>query len=348
MPENQESLEGGTLHIPMSKYRKAFARPQVVVSRCLGFDACRYNGVTIPDAFVEQLGSYVTYVTVCPEAEIGLGIPRDPVRIVVVDGAARLVQPATGRDVTEQMRAFAEEFFQGLERVDGFILKGRSPSCGIKDVKQYRASVGKDGKQPIIDKAGVGIFGSLVKERYPHLPVEEEGRLSNFTLREHFLTALFTLASFRTVKAAGSVGELVSFHSDNKLLLLAYNESQLRRMGPVVANPLKAAAEDVITTYEAHLWKALVRPPRTTAGINVLMHALGYFSEKLSSEEKAYFLDSLQRYRQHKVPLSVPLNLIGAWIVRFDEPYLARQSFFAPYPEELITISDSGKGRDLR
>ncbi len=314
----------------------------------MGFEACRYNGVTIPDTFVEALSRHVTYVTTCPEVQIGLGVPRDPIRVVVVDGEPRLMQPASGRDVTEQMRTFAEEFFNGLEYVDGFILKGRSPSCGIKDVRRYRAEVGKDGKQSVIDKTGLGIFGSMVKARYPQLPIEEEGRLTNFVIREHFLTALFTLASFRAVKVAGSVGSLVEFHSNNKLLLLAYNESQLRKMGPVVANPDKKAAGDVIAIYEAHLWQALARPPRTTTAINVLMHALGYFSEKLSSEEKAFFLDSLERYRERKVPLSVPLNLMGAWIVRFDEPYLARQTFFAPYPEELITISDSGKGRDLR
>jgi uncharacterized protein YbgA (DUF1722 family)/uncharacterized protein YbbK (DUF523 family) len=327
---------------------RVFARPQVVVSRCLGFDACRYNGVTLPDTFVEQLSDHVTYVTVCPEVQIGLGVPRDPVRIVIVDGVPRLVQPATGQDVTERMQAFAEDFFEGLGPVDGFILKGRSPSCGIKDVKQYRDRVGKDGRQPVADKAGTGIFGSMVQSRYGHLPIEEEGRLTNFTLREHFLTALFTLASFRSVKSAGSMKELVGFHSDNKLLLLAYNEARLRKMGPLVANRDKAPAEEVIEAYEALLWQALARPPRTTAGINVLMHALGYFSEKLSSEEKAFFLDTLQRYREQKVPLSVPLSLLGAWIIRFDEPYLARQSFFLPYPEELITISDSGKGRDLR
>jgi uncharacterized protein YbgA (DUF1722 family)/uncharacterized protein YbbK (DUF523 family) len=314
----------------------------------LGFDACRYNGVTIPDAFVEQLSDHVTYVTVCPEVQVGLGVPRDPVRIVLVDGVPRLVQPASGQDVTEEMRAFAKELFEDLDYVDGFILKGRSPSCGIKDVKQYRATVGKDGKQPLVDKAGVGIFGDMVENYYGHLPIEEEGRLTNFTVREHFLTAIFTLAAFRTVKDKGSMGELVRFHSDNKLLLLAYNESRLRKMGPLVANPEKKPAGEVITAYEEHLQHALARPPRITAGINVLMHALGYFSEKLSSEEKSFFLDGLQRYREHKVPLSVPLNLLGAWVVRFNEPYLARQSFFEPYPEVLITISDSGKGRDLR
>ncbi len=323
---------------------RTFPRPWVVVSKCLGFAPCRYNGVTIPDDFVARLGDYVTYVHVCPEVEIGLGVPRDPIRVVLVDGEPRLLQPATGADVTEKMRAFTGAFFESLEDVDGFILKGRSPSCGIKDVRRYRGTE----RGAASDKKGRGFFGGAVLDRYGHLPVEEEGRLTNFTIREHFLTALFTMADFRQVKAAGTMGELVRFHSDNKLLFMAYNEKELRVMGPIVANHEKKPPLEVIANYEAHLWQALAQPPRRTTAINVLMHALGYFSEDLSSEEKTYFLDALEKYRAKKVPLSVPISLIGAWIVRFQEPYLARQTFFAPYPESLVTISDSGKGRDLR
>lgn len=316
---------------------REFPRPRVVVSKCLGFAACRYNGVTIPDAFVQQLADYVEYLPVCPEFEIGLGVPRDPIRVVLIEGEVRLYQPATGRDVTQAMQDFAFAYLDGLEDVDGFILKGRSPSCGIKDVRRYHGTEAGAGQV----KKGRGFFGAAVLERFAPLPVEEEGRLTNFTIREHFMTALFTLADFRAVKARGKVGELVRFHSDNKLLLMAYNESRLRQMGPIVANPQKRAAHEVIAEYEEHLGKALAKLPRRTAGINVLMHALGYFSKKLNAEEKAYFLDTLEKYRSEQVPLSVPVSLIGAWVVRFGEPYLARQTFFAPYPEVLVTISGS-------
>jgi uncharacterized protein YbgA (DUF1722 family)/uncharacterized protein YbbK (DUF523 family) len=322
---------------------RTFARPTIVISKCMGFAACRYNGVTILDAFVKQLEAYVTYLPVCPEVEIGLGVPRDPVRVVLVDDEPRLLQPTTGVDVTEKMQVFAKAHLTSLKEIDGFILKGRSPSCGIKDVKLYRGIE----KGAAVARKGHGFFGQAVLERYGHLPVEEEGRLTNFTIREHFLTALFALADFRAVKASGLMRELVRFHTENKLLLLAYNESQYRVMGPIVANHEKQPAEVVIAAYEQHLWKALARPARRTAGINVLMHALGYFSEKLTSDEKAYFLDTLEKYRAEKVPLSVPVSLLGAWIARFTEPYLSRQTFFAPYPEALVTISDSGKGRDL-
>jgi uncharacterized protein YbgA (DUF1722 family)/uncharacterized protein YbbK (DUF523 family) len=325
---------------------REFPQPRVVVSKCLGFDHCRYNGAIIPDAVVEQLAPYVTYLTVCPEVEIGLGVPRDPIRVVMREEERRLMQPATGVDLTARMEAFAAAYLDGLEAqkaIDGFILKGRSPSCGIKDVKVYAGLE----KGPPLPQKTVGFFGGAVRERYGHLPVEEEGRLKNFTLREHFFTGIFTAADFRAVKAEAAMGELVRFHSDNKLLLMAYNEQELRLMGRIVANPQKKPVAEVLAEYETHLWEALAGPPRRTAGINVLMHALGYFSKQLSSEEKAYFLDSLEKYRAKKAPLSVPVSILGAWIVRFEEPYLARQTFFAPYPEPLIAISDSGKGREV-
>lgn len=128
---------------------------------------------------------------------------------------------------------------------------------------------------------------------------------------------------------------------------MAYNERELRLMGPIVANPQQKPAGEVLAAYETHLWEALAEPPRRTAGINVLMHALGYFSKQLSAEEKTYFLDTLEKYWAEKVPLSVPVSILGAWVVRFEEPYLERQTFFAPYPEPLIAISDSGKGREV-
>lgn len=319
-----------------------FPRPRVVVSKCLGFAACRYNGQTIPDEFVEGLKPHVDFVQVCPEVELGLGVPREPLRVVLVGGEPRLLQPATGRDVTEEMRAFAHAFLDGLTGVDGFILKGRSPSCGIQDVKVYPPG----GKVAPVGK-GMGFFGEAVKERFAGWPVEEEGRLKNFRLREHFLTRLFTFARFRQVRAGGRMGDLVQFHADHKFLLMAYNQAQLCLLGRIVANAERRALSEVLAAYEAHLRAALANPPRPSSAMNVLLHALGYFRQGLAPQEKAYFLDALAQYRAGRLPMSVPVGILQAWIVRFGEPYLSRQRFFAPYPKDLVTITDSGKGRDL-
>lgn len=319
-----------------------FPRPQVVVSKCLGFAPCRYNGQTIPDEFVARLERHVTFVPVCPEVEIGLGVPRDPVRVVLKEGEPRLLQTATGLDLTERMREFARTFLAEVGGVDAFLLKGRSPSCGIQDVKVY-----PPGEKVAPIGKGVGFFGGAVKERFPGWPIEEEGRLKNFRLREHFLARMFALARFREAKAKGKMGELVRFHADHKLLLMAYHQERLRLMGRLVASPEGRPPSDVWEAYEVHLRAALANPPRPSSSVNVLLHALGHVRKGLSAQEKTYFLDALAQYREGRVPMSVPVGILGAWIVRFGEPYLARQHFFAPYPADLILITDSGKGRDL-
>ncbi len=174
---------------------RKFAKPIVVISKCLELEACRYNGQVIPDDFVKKLKPHVTFLPSCPEVEIGLGVPREPVRIISVKGQNKLIQPATGKDLTDIMLRFADKFLNSLEEVDGFILKSRSPSCGIKDVKVYQgiekgAATGKS----------TGFFAGKVLEMFPGLAIEDEGRLRNFKIREHFLTKLFALASFRNVK----------------------------------------------------------------------------------------------------------------------------------------------------
>jgi len=320
---------------------REFVKPVVIVSKCLGFAHCRFNGATISSHTVDKLKPHVEFRPVCPEVEIGLGIPRDPVRMVKEEDGLRLAQPATGYDVTDKMTEFAKSFLGSVEDADGFILKSRSPSCGIKDVKIY-TSVGKVGSS----SRGGGFFGGAVTEKFSSLPVEDEGRLTNFRIREHFLTKLFTTARFREVKSSKSMKELVQFHTESKLLLMAYNQVKMRVLGRIVANPEKKPFDKLIGEYEEHLAGAFSRAARYTSNINVLMHGLGYFSKELSSDEKAFFLDSLERYRAESIPLSVPLNIIRSFVVRFQEDYLAQQTFFEPYPEELMEITDSGKGRD--
>lgn len=317
-----------------------FAKPIIVVSRCIEFAACRWNGLLIKDDFVRQLMPLVDFRPVCPEFEIGLGIPRDPIRVVNKKGKPILYQPATGKDLSEQMNKFAQNHLESLDEVDGFILKGRSPSCGIKDVKIY----GGIDKAPVTGK-GAGFFGQAVIDRYPDLPIEDEGRLTNYRIREHFLTRIFALASWR--KLDKSMAALVEFQASTKLLLMAYNQKESRILGRIVANREKKKINVVFSEYGIHLKRALTTIPRVSSNVNVLTHALGYFKTGLRSTEKAHFLKTVDKYRENKIPLSVPVGIIHSWIARFGQEYLAGQTYFQPYPEELIQASDSGKGRDF-
>ena len=167
-------------------------KPKVVVSRCLGFAVCRWNGAAIENRFVKHLGKYVEYLTVCPECEIGLGVPRQPILMVQKGSGLALVQPATGADLTDKMISFSRDFLDSLVQVDGFLLKSRSPSCGLDNVPIY---AGPDDEQPF-DK-GPGFFARAVLEHFPDTPAEDEDRLADLKLREKWLAAVFTRARFR-------------------------------------------------------------------------------------------------------------------------------------------------------
>ncbi|MGC9397709.1 MAG: YbgA family protein [Anaerolineae bacterium] len=314
------------------------SKPHLVVSKCLGFDHCRYDGSIISDPIVEALRPWVEFIPVCPEVELGLGAPRPPVRLVRVSGEARLLQPATGRDLTDAMRAFAASFLDALPPVDGFLLKNRSPSCGIKDAKAYAAPE----KAPVVEKRP-GMFGEAVQARFPDLPIENEGRLTNLTLREHFFTAIFALARLREAVDTGQMRALVDFHTRHKFLLMTYNQTRMRELGRRVANPQRWPVEEVMEAYVTGFRAALTHPPRRPSVINVLMHTLGYVSEGLSHAEKEYFLDLLTKYREGQVSLSAPLSVLRAWVLRFEEPYLSQQTFLAPFPEALLSLQDSGQ-----
>lgn len=317
----------------------AHPRPRLVVSRCLELEACRYNGVSIRAPWVRRLEPFVDLVPVCPEVEIGLGVPRDPVRLVVLGDETRMVQPSTDRDLTEAMTTFSRDFLDRVEPVDGFLLKSRSPSCGIKDTKLHTAA------EPSMPAGkGAGLFAGAVLERFGDRAVEDEGRLTNFRLRHHFLIQLFTLARVRRLADGGRIRDLVSFHARHKLLLMAYRETALRRMGRLVADGAVRPFADVLADYRELLARALARPARASAHVNVLMHAMGYFKDGLSPREKSHFLAVLDEYRARRLPLLAPLTTLTSWIERFDEAYLAGQVYFEPYPPALLDLSDSGDG----
>jgi uncharacterized protein YbgA (DUF1722 family)/uncharacterized protein YbbK (DUF523 family) len=310
----------------------AFPTPIVVLSQCLEKEACRYNAQVIRDDFVRELEPFVHYIPTCPEVEIGLGVPRDPIRMVRIGESSRLVQPSTGRDLTADMRAFGERFLGDVGRVDGFILKNRSPSCGIKDVKIHSEKQGP----PV--GTGPGLFAAAVLERFAGSAIEDEGRLRNPHIRDHFLTRLFTIAAFREMREPPAMRRLVEFHARNKLLFMAHNQTGMRALGVVVANPERKPVDEVLDEYETGLRRVLARPARPGPWINVAQHAFGFFSHALSPNEKTFFETLLQRFRAERMPLSAVLGVLAGWTARFNEPWLEAQSLFEPYPHQLMHL----------
>lgn len=310
-----------------------FSRPKVVISRCIEFDHCRYDGSMIPSDFVKALKPHVDFLPVCPEMDIGLGTPRDTIRIVSVDGSHKLMQPSSNLDVTDKMKDFTSSFLSSLPEVDGFILKFRSPSCGMKDIRVYSAA----SKSGAISKAA-GFFGGAVIESFSDLAVEDEGRLRNFNIREHFLTKLYTLSAFRKARSENMLSSLILFHETNKLLLMTHSQKETETMGRIIANHEGLDFIELSVLYSEHLAKALMRPPRSTSKANVFLHGLGYFKDKLSAREKELFLQNIQRYKNKKIPSSVLLAMLHSWTEGFGQEYLRNQSIFEPFPEELVEL----------
>lgn len=193
---------------------------------------------------------------------------------------------------------------------------------------------------------GQGVFSTLFRQEFPEAFCEDEGRLRNFSIREHFFTAIFTMAAFREVAAKQSAAALTEFHAVNKYLFLGYNETLMREMGRIAANSANSPVPDILQQYHSRLVRLLLTPPDSGRWINVLQHAFGGVSDELTPEERQYFLLILEEFRDERIPLSAVTRLLEAWGTRFHKEYLLGQTFLRPYPEPLVQISDSGKGRD--
>ncbi|HMK16233.1 MAG TPA: DUF523 and DUF1722 domain-containing protein, partial [Methanomicrobiales archaeon] len=337
--------------------------PRVVMSRCITFEPVRYDGTLVPDDLVERMKPFVDFITVCPEADTGLPVPRDPVRIVRTGGADHLVQPSTGRDFTGSMEVLTRRFLDGLPAVDGFILKDRSPSCARRGAKVY-AGPGADstlGRSP-------GLFGREVIARYGRFPIEGEGRLRDGRIRDRFLTAIFTLARFREAKGGEEVRDLARFHADNQLLLKAAGGGYLRAMARVVADRKGEHAREIFALYEDLLLAALRHRPGRAANIRILALAMDVFGNRLREQEKESFQVALRRYREGDIPVSEPRGMVLSWVARFGDSYpenpgfcgqnlgdpgsgildFGDQTFFCPYPEGLAIPDDGTDGRERR
>lgn len=317
------------------------AIPNVIISKCLEHDACRYDGSMIHSNIVSLLKPYVNFIPLCPEMAIGLPVPREALRLVDIEGSPSLVFSKTGEDVTAKMHQFSMTTYKELDpdTIDGFILKHRSPSCGTGDVRLYKGI----GKSDVIPKKMAGLFAAAMIDRFPLHPFENEGRLLNASLRDHFLISIFTQSDFRRIKAIGSAEALVSFHAKNKYLFMALSPNLLKDLGQIVANHKREALSVVYAQYETKLMRLLSSPPSISRNINTLQHVFGYFKKGLNASEKMYFLEQLALYQEQKISLSSLLSLLRSWTLRFNEPYLMGQTLFSPYPIELLSAIDSTK-----
>jgi uncharacterized protein YbgA (DUF1722 family)/uncharacterized protein YbbK (DUF523 family) len=307
-------------------------RIKLLVSACLLGEKVRYDGGHKRDLFlIETLGPFVEWVRVCPEVDCGLPVPREAMRLVGDPKSPGLVTNKTGIDQTERMERWAKARLDGLADLGlcGYVCKKDSPSSGMERVKVYGGGIPA--------RTGVGIFTRMFMERFPRIPVEEEGRLTDPVLREMFVERVFCLRRFRDLLARPlSRGALVDFHTDHKLLLLSHDRRHYEEMGRLVASAKNLPIETLYRNYEEIFMATLAHKATPKKCADVLSHMMGYFRKMLSTPEKKEMIEVIDQYRLRLVPLVVPVTLIRHYVRKYDVAYLARQVFLHPHPVELM------------
>ncbi len=306
---------------------------RIGVSSCLLGNAVRFDAGHKRDGFlVDMVGPHVDWVPVCPEVELGLGIPRPTLRLERADGDVRLVQPKTGSNYTAAMRRYAANRVAQLaaEELCGYVLKKDSPSCGMERVKVY------DGRA-MPSKSGRGLFAEALMRRLPNLPIEEEGRLNDPALRESFIERVFAYHRLRALfTRRWTVGGVVALHTAHKLQLMAHAPKAYAELGRLVANAKTMPRPQLRERYESAFMQALGVSATRRRQVNVLQHILGYFSKHLDAASRQEMLSLIDDYRNELVPLIVPLTLIRHYVRRYAVAYLQGQTYLEPHPRELL------------
>lgn len=321
----------------MSAGKKEAIRDPVIrlgISTCLLGENVRFDGGHKQDLFLlKTLGRYVEWVPVCPEVEIGLGTPRESLRLVGSPASPRLVAPKSGSDHTTTMQTWAQTRLDQLAALNlhGYVLKKDSPSCGLFRVRVY-------GEKGMPSRTGQGIFARDLVSRLPLLPVEEEGRLHDMRLRENFIEQIFTYYRWtRLLDENPTPRGLVHFHTAHKLTVLAHSPRHYQEMGRLVARAGSRSWDSVVAHYGRLLMEALRVLGTPRKHVNVLHHLMGYLRKALESADKAELLSLIEEYRRGLVPLVVPITLMQHHFRRHPvHDWVHQQVYLHPYPKELL------------
>lgn len=306
---------------------------RIGVSQCLLGAEVRFDGGHKRDGFLtEVLGRYVEWVPVCPEVEAGFGVPRETMRLTGDAGSPTLITIKTHRDLTEPMERFSQRRVRELEPLElsGYVFKKDSPSCGMERVRIYN-------QHGMPNRNGVGLFARVFMERYPLIPVEEEGRLSDPVLRENFIERVFCYRRWQDLlRERVTRGAVVHFHTIHKLLLLAHSRPHYEKLGRLVASAKRHTPTDLAQTYGTTFMEALKVRATARKHVTVMHHIVGHFKGLMDPGGRSELDQVIQDYHCGLTPLVVPLTLIKHYVRLYDVAYVRDQVYLNPHPKELM------------
>ncbi|MHC8405884.1 YbgA family protein [Pseudomonas sp. TMB3-21] len=308
------------------------AKPKIAISACLMGAEVRFNGGHKESRLCSRtLTEYFDFVPVCPEVAIGLGIPREPIRLVGnPDHPHAIGSVHADIDVTQSLAAYGQKMAAELDDICGYIFMQKSPSCGLERVKVYHTNGAP------VDGGGRGIYAQAFCEQHPDLPVEEDGRLNDPVLRENFLTRVFAYSAWQQVLQEGLTRHgLTQFHARYKYLLMAHSPLHYKTLGNLLGNMGHTDPQELGPRYFSELMAALKTCATRRTHTNVLQHISGYLKQAISAEDKQEMQHVIGQYRQGIVPLVVPLTLLKHHFRLHPDPYIAQQVYLQPHPENL-------------
>jgi uncharacterized protein YbgA (DUF1722 family)/uncharacterized protein YbbK (DUF523 family) len=312
---------------------KSGSKPQIGVSACLARQPVRFDGCFIANPFVNNEGSeFFDLHTICPEVEMGLGIPRPVIQLRDFDGEIRLVfSKNPENDITNEMREYSERKLDTLPTLDGYIFKKDSPSCGVFNVAV------KNNKSGMRKRNGIGIFAQAFKERFPEVPTEDEGRLNDKGIRENFLERVYAHYRWRQIDIAQNPQHAFrEFHKNYKLILMAKDNSAYRQLGRIAASVNRNNFVEVRQEYFQLFMQAMAKIPSQGHHVNVMMHILGYLKDHLNKKDKVELLEWFETYRENRVTRITPLSLLQHHFNRHENEYITEQYYFSPFPGKLM------------
>jgi uncharacterized protein YbgA (DUF1722 family)/uncharacterized protein YbbK (DUF523 family) len=304
------------------------------ISSCLLGHKVRFDSGHKSNAYINNtLSEYFDFVPFCPEVDIGLGVPRETIRLVLLDEQVHCIGSKTpDLDVTEALKISAQQQRCWIQNLSGYILKKDSPSCGMERVRLYK------GDMP--DRIGVGIFAQKLMENFPHLPVEEEGRLGDAILRENFIQRVFIYARWQKMIDNGfSLQKLTHFHAQHKYIYMSHSQSLAKELGRWLAQAHSCDNEEIAEKYLSKMMAILkVRATRKNH-VNTLQHIQGYLKNSISADDKAELVDIIKQYLDGLVPLIVPITLLRHHFRRFPHDYITESYYMRPHPKELMLLN---------
>lgn len=307
-------------------------RPKIGISRCLLGDSVRYNGGHKLDHYLkDRLGKYVDFVPICPEVEVGMGIPREAVQLFEINGEVKMLGQKTKTDFTKNIETWSEKKILQIKdlSLSGFILKSKSPSCGV-----YRTRLYREDKPPSLNSRG--LFARELIREIPQLLIEEEGRLNDNVIRDNFIERVFINHRWIKFKEDPTINSFIVFHECLKYTLMSHDQKIKKKLGQIVANTTKDSFLVDLDKYYLLLTECLGNYADKKSHRNVLEHIVGYFKKDITKDEKVEIKTLISNYSNGYIPLIVPITILNHFTRKYSKEYLKKQFYLNPHSLELL------------